>query len=153
MGSRLTIMITSLSLIFLMGVFFLVNPSYEKSIKAKYYFETGDYKEALVLAKESFAIDVYNRMASTVMAQSITSLKYVEYIDMGKKYIKEIDEIATHEFISDADKAKIRMMCEIMIDAYVKLAPSVITDEELVKQSAYYYQKFEKLLEKVNRKI
>lgn len=153
MGSRLTIIIASLSLILLMGIFFLVNPSYEKSIRAKYYFETGAYNEALVLSKEAFAIDVYNRMASTIMAQSITSLKYVDYINMGEKYIKEIDDIATHEFISDADKAKIRLICEIMISSYIKLAPSVITDEELVKQSAHYYQKFEKLLEKVNKKV
>lgn len=153
MGNRLMIPIVAFSLILLMGIFFLVNPSYEKSIRAKYYFETGDYQEALVLAKESFAIDVYNRMAATIMAQSITSLKYVEYIKMGEKYIKEIDDIATHEFISDADKAKIRIMCEIMIAAYIKLAPSVITDKELVNQSAHYYQKFEKLLEKVNKKL
>jgi len=153
MGSILIITITSLSLVLLMCVFFLVNPSYEKSIRAKYYFEVGEYQEALVLAKESFAIDVYNRMAATVMAQTITSLKYVEYINMGEKYIKEIDEIATHEFISDADKAKIRIICEIMIGSYIKLAPSVITDKELIKQSEHYYQKFEKLLEKVNKKV
>ena len=143
--------IVALSLILLMGIFFLVNPSYEKSIRAKYYFEVGEYQEALVLAKESFAIDVYNRMAATVMAQSITSLKYVEYINMGSKYIKEIDDIATHEFITDADKAKIRLMCEIMLSSYIKLAPSVITDNELVQQSAIYNDKFEKLLEKVTR--
>ena len=98
-------------------------------------------------------MDVYNRMASTIMAQSITSLKYVKYIEMGKKYMKDINEIATHEFISDADKSKIRLICEIMIASYIKLAPSVITDDKLVEDSAAYYKKFEKLLEKVNRKI
>jgi hypothetical protein len=65
--------------------------------------------------------------------------------------MKQIDEIATHEYISDADRAKIKLMCEIMVSAYVKLAPSVVTDSELVKESAMYHQKFEKLLEKVNR--
>ena len=145
--------IVAFSIILMMGIYFLVNPSYEKSIRAKYYFEMGEYHEALVLSKEAFAIDVYNRMASTVMAQSVISLKYVDYIEMGRKYIKEIDEIAKHEFISKADKAKIRIMCEIMIASYVKLAPSVITDKALVEKSAEYYQKFEKLLEKVNRNI
>jgi hypothetical protein len=90
-------------------------------------------------------------MAATVMAQSITSVKYVKYNESAKEYMKQINEIATHEFISDADKAKIRMICEIMIGSYVKLAPSVITDKELVEESAMYNQKFEKLLEKVNR--
>lgn len=151
MNSKLMIPLIALSLILAMAVYFLVNPSYEKSIRAKYYFETGNYKEALELSKEAFSIDVYNRMAATVMAQSITSLKYVKYNDSAKEYMKQINEIATHEFISDADKAKIKMICEIMIGSYVKLAPSVITDKKLVEQSAKYHQKFEKLLEKVNR--
>ena len=151
MGNKLTIVFIALTLLLLMGIYFLVNPSYEKSIKAKYYFETGEYKEALVYSKEAFALDQYNRMAATVMAQSITSLKYVKYIDMGKNYMLEIDKIAQHEYISDGDKAKIRLICEIMIDSYIKLAPSVVTDEKLVQESAYYYQKFENLLEKVTQ--
>jgi tetratricopeptide (TPR) repeat protein len=134
-----------------MGAYFVVNPSYEKSLRAKYYYETGDYKEAYSLAKEAFSLDLYNRMAATIMTQSQTSLKYVSYINDAKKYMKVIDEIALHENISDADKAKIRMICNIMLSAYIKLAPSVITDDELVKQAAQYYNKFEKLLEKVNR--
>lgn len=151
MNSKLMIPIVAFSLILIMGIYFLVNPSYEKSIRAKYYFETGNYKEALELSKEAFSIDVYNRMAATVMAQSITSLKYVKYNDSAKEYMKQINEIATHEFISDADKAKIKMICEIMLGSYIKLAPSVITDKKLVEDSAMYHQKFEKLLEKVNR--
>jgi hypothetical protein len=134
-----------------MGLYFLVNPSYEKSLKAKYYYETGDYKTALVLAKEAFSMDVYNRMASTVMAQSITSLKYVSFNEDAKKYMIDINNIATHEVISDADKAKIRTICNIVIGAYIKLAPSVVTDSDLVNEAAKYNDNFEKLLEKVNR--
>ena len=138
-------------LLLVMGGYFLTHPSYDKSIRAKYYYEIGDYKQAYSLAKEAFSLDVYNRMASTVMAQSQTSLKYVSYIEMGKKYMQEIDEIATKEVVSDADKAKIRLICEIMMSAYIKLAPSVVTDKELVMQTAKYHDSFEKLLEKVNR--
>jgi len=143
--------ITALVIILLMIVYFIVNPSYQQSLKAKYYFETGDYKQALILSKEAFSLDVYNRMASTITAQSITSLKYVKYIDEAKAYMKTINEIATHEYISDADKARIKMMCEIMTGSYIKLAPSVITDKQLVKDSEMYYKKFEKLLEKVTQ--
>lgn len=151
MNSRLFIPMIALFLLFIMGVYFIVNPSYEKSLRAKYYYEMGEYKEAYTLAKEAFSLDLYNRMAATVMTQSQTSLKYVSYIDDAKKYMKTIDEIARKESILDADKAKIKMMCEIMISAYIKLAPSVVTDEELVEQAKQYYNKFEKLLEKVNR--
>jgi len=135
----------------LMLIYFLINPSYQKSIEAKYYYETGSYKEAYMLANEAFSIDVYNRMASTIMAQSKTSLRYVAYINDAKKYMKKIDAIAKHDILSDADKAKMKMICEIMIDSYIKLAPSVITDNSLVKESASYYKNFEKLLEKVTR--
>jgi len=138
-------------LLLIMGGYFLVNPSYQKSIQAKYYYELGEYNEAYTLANEAFSLDVYNRMASTVMAQSKNSLRYVKYIDMAKEYMNKINEIAKHESITDADKAKIRLMCQIVIDSYVKLAPSVITDTELVKEAASYNKNFEQLLEKVNR--
>lgn len=153
MNSKIIMFIIALSMIVVMAIYFLVNPSYEKSIMAKYYYETGDYKEAYSLSKEAFGMDAYNRMASTIMAQSQTSLKYVAYIDDAKNYMKDINVIAVQEVISDADKAKMRLICEIMLSAYIKLAPSVVTDKELVKEAAEYHRGFEKLLEKVSRKI
>ena len=151
MNVKVLFPLIALVLILIMGIYFLINPSYEKSIRAKYYYEIGNYQEALVLAKEAFSMDVYNRMAATVMAQSITSMKYADYVRDAKKYMQEINAIAEHEVISDADKAKIRLICDIMISAYKKLAPSVVTDEQLIKDAAEYYAGFEKLLEKVNR--
>ena len=151
MNNKILVPIIAFCIILIMGIYFLINPSYQKSIQAKYYFEMGDYKQALVLAKESFSMDVYNRMSSTIMAQSVTALKYVEYVENGKTYMQQINQIATHENISDADKAKIKIICEIMVDSYVKLAPSVITDKDLVAQAAKYHANFEKLLAKVTR--
>ncbi len=151
MNVKVLFPLIALVLVMTMGIYFLLNPSYEKSIRAKYYYEIGNYQEALVLAKEAFSMDLYNRMAATVMAQSITSLKYADYVRDAKKYMKEINAIAEHEVISDADKAKIRLICDIMISAYKKLAPSVVTDKQLVQDAAKYYDGFEKLLEKVTR--
>lgn len=151
MNTKIAFPAVAVFLLLIMGGYFLVNPSYQKSIQAKYYYEIGDYKEAYTLANEAFSLDVYNRMASTVMAQSKTSLRYVKYIDMAKGYMVKINEIAKHESITDADKAKIKIMSEIVIDSYIKLAPSVITDTELVKEAASYNKNFEQLLEKVNR--
>lgn len=151
MKNRFLFPIIALVLVVTMGIYFLVNPSYEKSIQAKYYYEIGDYKEAYSLANEAFSIDIYNRMASTIMAQSKTSLLYVKYIEQAKEYIGQINEIALHESISDADKARIKLMSEIIVDSYVKLAPSVITDKDLVKSAAKQHDNFEKLLEKVTK--
>lgn len=141
----------ALILISIMGIYFIVNPSYQKSIEAKYYYETGDYKEAYSLASEAFSMDVYNRMASTVMAQSKTSLKYVKFINQAKKYLSQINDIASHDEITDADRAKIKLMSEIVTVSYIKLAPSIITDRDLVKEATKYNKDFEKLLEKVNK--
>jgi len=90
-------------------------------------------------------------MASTIMAQSKTSLKYVKYINQAKKYLAIINVIASKDTISDADRAKIRIMSEIVTDSYTKLAPSIITDKTLVKEAARYNDDFGKLLEKVPR--
>ena len=151
MKPKIFISLFAAIIVLIMAITFLISPSYEKSIKAKYYFETGDYTQAYSLAKEAFGLDVYNRMAATVMAQSKTSLRYVDYNNQARKYMSQIDEIAFHEEISEADKAKIRLICEIMVGSYIKLAPSVITDSELVQESFKYQAKFEKLLEKVNQ--
>jgi len=149
MKSKYFFPIVALGFVLVMGIYFLINPSYEKSIEAKYYYEVGEYDEAYRLANEAFSMDVYNRMASTIMAQSKTSLKYVAYIKQAKEYLKEINEIAKNDNISDAQRAKIKIMSEIMVDSYVKLAPSVITDSVLVKEAQKYHDDFETLLEKV----
>ena len=151
MKAKILIPLTALGLIVAMIVYFLINPSYEKSLEAKYYYETGNYEKAYELAKEAFSMDVYNRMASTIMAQSKTSLKYLKYVQQAKEYMRQINEIAAKQSISDADRAKMKLMSEVMIDSYVKLAPSVITDKDLVQEAAQYHKSFEKLLEKVNR--
>lgn len=151
MNSKLFILGSATLIILIMGGYFIINPSYQKSIQAKYYYNTGEYDEALSLAKEAFNMDLYNRMAATIMTQSKASLKYVSYNNDAKKYMDSINEIAGHEIISGADKAKIRMMCKIMISSYAKLAPSVVIDDDLLSNAKKYNDSFEKLLEKVYR--
>ena len=151
MKNRVVLFSFAIVVFLVMALSFLINPSYQKSIEAKYYYEIGSYKSAYSLANEAFSMDVYNRMASTIMAQSKTSLKYVAYLNDAKKYIKEIDSMAAEGGITDAQRAKIKIMCNIMIDSYPKLAPSVITNERLVQDAQKYFNKFEKILEKVDR--
>ncbi|WP_304544384.1 hypothetical protein [Sulfurimonas microaerophilic] len=134
-----------------MILFFVTNPSYEKSLEAKYYYEMGDYNTAYALANEAFSEDIYNRMASTIMAQSKTSMKYEKYIKEARKYLREINEMVAQDSIDDAQRARIKLMSEIMVESYVKLAPSVITNKELVSEAAKYHEQFEKILEKVDR--
>ena len=151
MNSKFFFPIIAFVFVIIMVIYFLSHPSYEKSLEAKYYYEMGEYKKAYKSANEAFSLDLYNRMASTVMAQSKTALKYLKYIDMAKKYMLDINEIANKATVSDADRARIKMMSEIVIDSYIKLAPSVITNKSLLNKAKKYHDDFEKLLEKVNR--
>jgi len=132
-----------------MVLYFMFNPSYERSLEAKFYFTMGDYPKAQTLATEAFEMNAYNRMAATVMTQSQVAMKFVNYNKQAKAYMKRISTLAKEAVISDADRAKIRTMCRIMIDEYVKISPSVVIDEALVEESKHYYEKFVALYEKV----
>jgi tRNA U34 5-carboxymethylaminomethyl modifying enzyme MnmG/GidA len=149
MKTKLFFPFLALGFVLAMATYFVLNPSYEKSLEAKYYYETGRYKEAYRLASEAFGLDAYNKMAATIMAQSQISMKYETYIQEAKRYLEEINEMVSQGSLSDAQRAKIKMMSEIMVDSYKKLAPSVVTDEDLVNEARIYYESFEKLLEKV----
>ncbi len=132
-----------------MVVYFVTHPSYEQSLEAKYYYETHNYIKAYKLAKEAFEKDSYNKMAATLMAQSKIAMKYQKYNMQAQTYLKEIQQLNTTS-LDEQKKAKIRMMCSIMVDSYKKLASSVVTDTELVEQSRQYYQEFGRLLNALN---
>ncbi len=142
-----------LALVFIISMllYFLLNPSYERSLEAKYYYETGNFKEAFKLAKEAFELDPYNKMAATIMTQSQYALKYVNYIQDAKRYIKEIEALGADGVIDDKERAKIRTIAKIMIDAYKKLAPSVVVDKALIQEAEEYHEKFKQLLQKAHR--
>ena len=135
-----------------MVLYFSLHPSYEKSLEAKFYYETENYKEAYTLAKAAFELDPYNKMAATIMTQSQYSLRYVNYIDDAKRYIKEIESLVSEGEIDDAKRAKIRTIADIMIKAYDKLVPSVVVDKELIIEAKEYHDKFAKLLQKAHRR-
>lgn len=149
MSAKLLLPLIAFATVVVMGIYFLFNPSYERSIEAKYYYEMGEYEEAYRLANEAFAMDIYNRMAATIMAQSKTSMKYVAFIEQAKGFMREINAMAENENIESAQRAKIKMMAEVVTSSYKKLAPSIITDKALVDEAASYNAKFEQLLEKI----
>ena len=139
----------------IMVLYFAFNPSYERSIQAKYYYAIGEYKEAHTLASEAFDLDSYNRMAATIMTQSQTALRFVDYIDEAKRYMRDITKMAESKTISDADKAKMRLMCEVMMDSFVKIDPikrdgrAVLLDKALVNEAKEYHRQFVELHEKL----
>ncbi|NPA66079.1 MAG: hypothetical protein GXO11_04265 [Epsilonproteobacteria bacterium] len=145
-----TLFLTAITLLLGMIIYFLVDPSYERSLEAKYYYETSNYQEAYKLSKEAFELNPYNKMAATIMTQSQYALKYVHYINDAKKYIQQIEQII-HDEVTPQDRAKIRIISEIMIDRYKKLTPSVVIDQDLIKKAKEYYEKFQNIHKKARR--
>jgi len=143
---------TIVTILFMIGYFYF-NPSYERSLEAKFYYTLGDYKQAQELATQAFEMNSYNRMASTVMTQSQTAMKFVNYIQESKRYMDEIAKIASNDGVSDAQRVKVKMICEIMIASHVKIAPTVLTDHDLVKEAQEYRDKFQKLHDEITSKL
>jgi tetratricopeptide (TPR) repeat protein len=133
------------------GVFFVFfSDSYKLSLEARVKYAMGEYKEAKELAREAFELDPYNKMAFSILAQSKISIKFLDYISDAKDYLKKIDALSKKSNFSDADKVKIKMMCEVMIGRFKKLTPTVMTEKSLYKKSKELYKEFVKIYENLD---
>lgn len=129
--------------------FFGFSDSYKLSLQAKVKYMSGEFAEARVMAKEAFDLDPYNRMAISVLAQSKISAEMADYVKDGKQYLAKIEKITIKKDFTYQDKIKIKMMCEVMIGRYVKLNPTVLTDEDLYTSCTKTYQNFKKIYEEL----
>ena len=139
-------------LIFVVGIglfLFGFSDSYKLSLDARIKYFMGEYKEARSLAKEAFELDPYNKMAFSILAQSKISARLLDYIEDSKRYLKKIDELSMKGNFSEADKIKIKFYCEIQLEKYDKLSPTIMTDKELYEACTVQYEKFKKIHEEL----
>ncbi len=129
--------------------YFSTSPSYKNSVQARVYYFLGNYESAYELAKLALREDIYNKMANTVMAQSKIAKEFEAYIELGNKYLIKIDKISSKKEFSLADRARVKMMCEIMIESYKNLAPSTLTKKSLLQNSKEMQKKFIQLYEEL----
>ena len=153
MGAKSIYSLLVVGTIALMVLFFSFNPSYEKSLEAKYYYVIGEYKRAHALAKESATLDAYNKMAITIVSQSERAIRYVEFIEEAELYLVRIEKIAKKEGITPAERAKISIMCQVILGKYSKLSATIITDEDLVHKAQEHEKTFKNLYEKVSKSL
>jgi tetratricopeptide (TPR) repeat protein len=148
---------TIISAILVIGVmifYFALSSSYQKSASAKVYYYLSEYDNAYRVAKEAYELDIYNRMAFSIMTQSELALRYLSFIDEANKYYTDINSmINSQSFIDKGDKYKIKMMTDIIIDKFQRLKPTRITDDELVKEAEKIYKEFTLINEKINEKL
>ena len=129
-------------------LFFETNGSYQLSFKAKFYYEIGNFDEAFKLSQRELELDNYNKMASTLVNQSKIALKFTAYINDGKKYLQNIKQMSQNE-VSNADRERIRLMCEIMIEGYSQLQDSPLLDSDLKNEAKNMRENFVKLKNKL----
>ncbi len=146
--SRVIMSTVSLAIMGFMGIYFLISPSYQNALSAKFYYTMGDFEQAFILSKEALKEDEYNKLAFTILAQSKISLKFIDYINEGSQYLAQVSAIASQNEITKPDKIRVKMICEIMIEKYQKLTSGILTDKELIAKAKEIYEKFLELYEK-----
>jgi len=149
MLSKFLFVMSAIVLLGLGALYFVFNSSYQDSFEARFYYFIGNYEKAYMLSKRAYEKDSYNKMAFTVFTQSKIALNYEEYIKEGNRYLEKIEKISSSKKYSEADKIRVKMMCEIMIDRYKKLSPTKLTDKELLENSKKIYMKFKKLYDEL----
>ncbi|WP_148821936.1 hypothetical protein [Campylobacter concisus] len=143
MKNKLSIFI-AIFLIVLFGLFFYSDNSYKLALKAKFLYENKEYEKALNLSQKALDIDIYNKMANTVLNQSKAAIKFSSYIKNGKEYLERIKKMSQSS-VSKADSERIKMMCDVMIEDFDDLENSVLLDSELKNEALNTKEIFVKL--------
>lgn len=131
-GFILLLVILSIAVYF----YYIFDKSYVLSSEAKKYYKAGDFKEASELAQKAYDLNIYNRMAFTVLVQSQESMKWKKYIDETTKYLAFIESVSYKETVSRSDLIRIKMICEISIANYEKLNQNNMLISALLKEEA-----------------
>ncbi|MDO4875713.1 MAG: hypothetical protein Q3967_06575 [Campylobacter sp.] len=143
MKNKLSIFI-AIFLIILFGLFFYSNNSYKLALEAKFLYENKEYEKALNLSQKALDIDIYNKMANTVLNQSKAAIKFSSYIKNGKEYLERIKKMSQSS-VSKADSERIKMMCDVMIEDFDDLKNSALLDSELKNEALNTKEIFVKL--------
>ena len=143
MKNKLSIFI-AIFLIILFGLFFYSDNSYKLALEAKFLYENKEYEKALNLSQKALDIDIYNKMANTILNQSKAAIKFSSYIKNGKEYLERIKKMSQSS-VSKADNERIKMMCDVMIEDFDDLKNSALLDNELKNEALNTKEIFVKL--------
>ena len=143
MKNKISIFI-AIFIIALFGLFFYSDNSYKLALEAKFLYENKEYEKALNLSQKALDIDIYNKMANTVLNQSKAAIKFSSYIKNGKEYLERIKKMSQSS-VSKADSERIKMMCDVMIEDFDDLENSVLLDSELKNEALNTKEIFVKL--------
>ncbi|WP_169764145.1 hypothetical protein [Campylobacter mucosalis] len=116
------------------------NGSYQLAFKARFYQSVGNYQNAYETSKQALKLDTYNKLAMSVFVNSQRALKLEGYVAQGKKFLDDIRKMS-QKGVNSSDKARINMMCEIVINEYYSLSKTNI-DSDLKLEAESIYENF-----------
>ncbi|MCD8212724.1 MAG: hypothetical protein LUC34_01495 [Campylobacter sp.] len=144
MKAKLLAVFLPILIIIASWLFFETDGSYQLSFKAKFYYEIGNFDRSFELSKKALELDSYNKMASTLVNQSKIALKFSAYVKDGENFLEKIKKISQKE-VTNADKERIKLMCEIMINGYEQLKNSPLIAKSLKNEAQNMRENFIKL--------
>ncbi|MFP4332734.1 MAG: hypothetical protein ACLFQJ_05485 [Campylobacterales bacterium] len=146
MSKKLALLIP---IILLLGVvaLLLFNSSYQKSIHANYLLFQEEYDEALRIAKESHALDPYNKMAKNVITKASAHKAYSSYIALSEEYLDKIIAIANKSPITPSERTEAKLMSEVIIARYEILTKAHHIEGEQKDRARELYMKFKEIYE------
>ncbi len=145
MLSKISLVVIAILFLLFGGFYFITDSSYQDSFEARFYYAIGNYAKAYELAKKAYKQDSYNKMAFTVLTQSKIATQYVDFINQGNEYFDKINKISSKKEYSEADRARIKIMCEIILGDYKKLSPTKLTNADLINEAKKINDKFKQL--------
>jgi tetratricopeptide (TPR) repeat protein len=124
--------------------YFYFNPSYKLSMEAKLLYSMEEYEEAKEAAEKAIELDKYNNMAFFVKNRSTLTLETIEFNREAQKYKEEIVEMLKREkgAFSKADRARAKIMSEIVVAEYEKLSLNLVDNLEVKSEAEEYYKTF-----------
>jgi hypothetical protein len=136
-----------------MFIYFILSPSYQKSTQARVLYYMDDYEMSFRLSKEAYEMEPYNKMAYSVMKQSMLALDLIKFIHEANRYYEKIEMIVRQANISHQDKFRIKMMTDIVIDKFDKLSYTRMTDDNLINQAKVLHKDFIEINKSIKEQI
>lgn len=124
--------------------FFYTDGSYQLSFKSKFYYSISNYKESYELASKAAKLDWKNKMAASLLVKSEIALKYEDYIQQGMDYIQSIGKMS-QAGISNEDKGRINLMCDIMIEQFDAIVGKAHAPEDLLLKATQIRDNFKRV--------
>lgn len=146
MWAKVVVTVGAILFVLFAFFYFSTNSSYSLASEAKAFYDLGKYDEAIELAEIAYKKDNYNRMAFTVITQSKEHKKWLKFIKESKEFLQKATDISNQRVITRGDRYEMKIMAELVMEEYLKLAKEDPLIKEDVREKAdHLHKQFKKI--------